>query len=80
MAYFFSPPKCVGMNEEVDMMVEQHQKLERIAFAIQQQAFLLRRAGKIAQACGMEDRAAELRTLSRTRPSGEAASLDLRAA
>ena len=61
------------------MMVEQ-QKLERIAYTIQQQAFLLRRAGKISQASGMENRAAELRILSRARPSGEVVSFDRQAA
>ena len=49
-------------------MVEQ-QKLERIVSAIQQQAGLLRRSGNIAQATGMERRAAELRILSAKRHS-----------
>ena len=43
-------------------MVEQ-QKLERIVHVIQQQARLLRGAGKILEATGMERRAAELRSL-----------------
>lgn len=42
------------------MMVEQ-KKLERIVHTIQQQARLLRNAGKILEAAGMERRAAELR-------------------
>lgn len=50
------------------MMVEQ-QKLERIAFTIQQQASLLRNAGKIIEATGMERRAAELRSLCAARPA-----------
>jgi len=49
-------------------MVEQ-QKLERIVLAIHDQAGLLRRAGKTAEATGMEHRAAELRALCATRPS-----------
>lgn len=44
------------------MMVE-HTKLERIALTILQQANLLRRAGRIVEATGMERRAAELRAL-----------------
>jgi len=43
-------------------MVESN-KLENIALAISQQAILLRKAGRIAQADGMEQRASELRTL-----------------
>ena len=48
------------------MMVEQ-QKLESIASAIQQQAGLLRKAGKILEASGMERRAAELRSICAAR-------------
>ena len=50
------------------MMVEQ-QKLERIVLAIHDQARLLRRAGKTAEATGMEDRAEELRALCAARSS-----------
>ena len=45
------------------MMVEPN-KLELIASTIQQQAALLRRAGRLSQAIGMERRAGELRALS----------------
>lgn len=50
------------------MMVEQ-QNLERIVRAIHDQARLLRRAGKTAEATGMEHRAAELRALCAARAS-----------
>jgi len=49
-------------------MVEQ-QKLERIVLAIHDQAGLLRRAGKTAEASGMEHRADELRALCAARSS-----------
>lgn len=48
------------------MMVEQN-KLESIASAISQQAGLLRRAGRISQADGMEQRASELRAMLASR-------------
>lgn len=44
------------------MTVEMN-KLELIASAIRDQARLLRKAGKVAQATGMEQRADELRAL-----------------
>lgn len=50
-------------KEEENAMMVEPQKLENIAFAIHQQAGLLRRAGRISEANGMERRAAELRTL-----------------
>ncbi len=56
-------------KEENAMMVEP-QKLENIAFAIHQQAGLLRRAGRISEANGMERRATELRTLIAARQPG----------
>lgn len=40
-------------------------KLESIAFAIREQASLLRRAGRIFEATGMEQRADELLRLAR---------------
>ena len=48
------------------MMVDTH-KLESIAFAISQQAGLLRGAGRTCEANGMDRRADELRTLASTR-------------
>jgi hypothetical protein len=65
--FFFMLPEMSRETKRRAMMVEQ-QKLERIVLAIHDQARLLRRAGKTAEATGMERRAAELRTLFAARP------------
>ncbi|MFZ2102978.1 MAG: hypothetical protein WAU86_20680 [Oricola sp.] len=51
-------------------MVDTH-KLESIAFAISQQAGLLRSAGRISEANGMDRRADELRALAANRSHNE---------
>lgn len=61
------------------MMVETN-KLENIALAISQQASLLRKAGRVSQADGMERRASELRTLLAARQANGHPALSLRAA
>ena len=61
------------------MMVESN-KLESIALAISQQASLLRKAGRVSQADGMEKRASELRTLVATHQASRLPAFALRAA
>jgi propanediol dehydratase small subunit len=61
------------------MMVEP-KKLENIAATIQQQAALLRRAGRTSQAKGMERRAHELRALSMAGNSNTPGTICLHAA
>lgn len=61
------------------MMVESN-KLENIALAISQQASLLRKAGRVSQADGMEKRAGELRTLLAAQQATRLPALALRAA
>ena len=70
MPYCRGSPEWIGSKKEENTMMVEPQKLENIAFAIHQQAGLLRRAGRISEANGMERRAAELRTLIAARQSG----------